>query len=255
MERTFESDLAALPQPADDREVLSLVAQLRTLEERVETAVVEAAAADRVQHEAERQLGVAAAGRDDRHLAAAQDRLDAAIARRQQLVVRARALTAAAAETERSLAAARVAAIGRCRVAWDERGAQIKAAHDAALAAFEQRQTEVARFGRALAEMTRTARPVVVVRFTEGTSPYARGDTAGFPAGEAAVFVRDGRADYVDAWRSQLAALADPSFESRRAAARAERSRPVSAAAHLSGRGFTPSAVPDAGPLDPSGLT
>lgn len=252
-QKGIEEIIAALPQPGNDPEVMRCVEQQTTLVTRVEAAVEEAAAADRAQHEAERQLGMAATGKDERHLAAAQDRLDAALARRAQLVVRARALANAAAEVEHRLAAARAASVGRCRAVWDEGAAGIKGRHAAAVAELQACELAVAMFGRALTVMTRLEAVTVPVKFSEGTGVYRAGETAAFPAPEAAAFVRDGVADYADAWRAALAGLLDPGFEARRAALRAGRVRPTTPSPHLAG-GRTPSALPKGGSLNPTGL-
>jgi hypothetical protein len=259
------SIIAALPRPEDDAMVKECATKRAAILAHVEDLVEQASVAAAGQHAAEQALAAAVTTGDKRHLDAAETQLDAALLQRQRFMARARALDAAAARLDVEEAAAWPGAVARARVAWDDAGASVSEAHAAALAALKAAENDIAVYGNALALVAHHRGGVSLVRFNEqaqiGGASYQFNEQAGFPIAQATDAVKRGVADFagVDAWRQHLVLLMDPDLAARRAAARADRAAAKTAGTgptpRLSGRGQTPSANPDAGAMDPTGLT
>ncbi len=257
----IHSIIAALPRPEDDAVVRACAANRTAILGHIEDLVRQVAVAAAGQRAAEQALATAVTSGNKGKLDDAERDLDAALLQRQRLTARARALDLAVARLDAEEAAAWPAATARARAVWDAAGVPLAEALASALAALKAAENDIAVFGNGLEAITRRrAGGLALVRFNEqtqiGGASYQLDEQAGFPIAAANDAVRRGVADFVgvDGWRQDLVLLLDPDLAGRRAAARAERARPTTPPAHLSGRGQTPTALPQAGPLNPTGL-
>ena len=237
--KTIQEVLAELPNPEDDSGVIKAQGERATILGHLEDLVKQASVAAGAQRQAEQDLSGAVVTDDKRRLADAESRLDAALAQRQRLVARARALEAAVVRVDLEEQRAWSAAGARCRTEWNKVGAEIRTRHDQAVAAVETSQTEISIFGNGFAVLSRPHGRLVAVKFVAAHDAFRVGDTAGFLPTEAAALVKGGFADYSDQWRQDLALLAVPGLAEARSAARAERNQPTAAGpvAHLRGSG------------------